>query len=152
VAIPNPQPRSSGRFLWPVRGRLVSGFGPKSGGLHNDGINISAPRGAPIRAAENGVVAYVGNELRGFGNLVLIKHADNYVTAYAHADEILVSRGQQVKRGQTIAKVGSSGSVSEPQLHFEVRRGTKAINPAGVLGPTTASAPQASPDQRFGGA
>ncbi|MDX1710858.1 MAG: M23 family metallopeptidase [Rhodovibrionaceae bacterium] len=139
AAIPNPQPRSSGRFLWPVKGRVVSRFGPKAGGLHNDGINIAAPRGTPILAAENGVVAYVGNELRGFGNLVLIKHSDNYVTAYAHADEILVSRGQQIKRGQTIARVGTSGSVSEPQLHFEVRRGTRAVNPAGVLGSATAT-------------
>jgi murein DD-endopeptidase MepM/ murein hydrolase activator NlpD len=139
AAIPNPKPRSSGRFLWPVKGRLISSFGTKSGGLHNDGINIAAPRGAPIVAAENGVVAYVGNELRGFGNLVLIKHADNYITAYAHADEILVSRGQQVTRGQTVARVGSSGSVSDPQLHFEVRRGTKAIDPASVLGTATAA-------------
>ncbi len=86
AAVPQPPPRSAGRFMWPARGRVISRFGSKDDGLHNDGINIAAPRGTPIEAAENGVVAYVGNELRGFGNLVLLKHADGYITAYAHAD------------------------------------------------------------------
>ena len=133
-SIPQPPPRADSRFLWPVQGKVLSSFGPMEGGLHNDGINIAAPEGAPVKAAENGVVAYVGNELRGFGNLLLIKHADGWVTAYAHTQEILVRHGQQVKRGQIVARVGATGSVSEPQLHFEVRKGSKAKDPAQLLG------------------
>lgn len=127
--IPAPPPRASSRFLWPVDGRVALGYGPKAGGLHNDGINITAPLGAPIVAAENGVVAYAGNELRGFGNLLLIKHADGWVTAYAHAQSLLVGRGATVRRGQTIARVGSSGNVATPQLHFEIRKGADSVNP-----------------------
>ena len=127
--IPTPPPRSSGRFLWPVKGTVLSKFGPKSGGFHNDGINISAPRGAPVLAAEAGVVAYAGNELRGYGNLLLIRHADGWTTAYAHNDVLLVGRGDTVRRGQTIAKIGSSGNVTAPQSHFELRRGTKVVDP-----------------------
>ncbi len=127
--IPTPPPRSSGRFLWPVKGAILSKFGPKSGGFHNDGINISAPRGAPVRAAEAGVVAYAGNELRGYGNLLLIRHAEGWTTAYAHNDVLLVTRGDTVRRGQTVAKVGSSGNVTAPQSHFELRRGTKVVDP-----------------------
>ncbi len=133
-SIPQPPPRAESRFLWPVRGKVLSSFGPMEGGLHNDGINIAAPAGTPVKAAENGVVAYVGNELRGFGNLLLIKHADGWVTAYAHTQEILVSHGQQVKRGQIVARVGSTGSVAQPQLHFEIRQGSKAKDPAQLLG------------------
>ncbi|MGF1608152.1 MAG: peptidoglycan DD-metalloendopeptidase family protein [Kiloniellales bacterium] len=131
--VPPPPPLHGGKFLWPVSGTILSDYGPKSGGLHNDGVNIAAPRGTPIRAAENGVVAYVGNELRGFGNLLLIKHSDGWVTAYAHADQILVRRGQTVQRGQVVATVGSSGHVSEPQLHFEVRKGVRTLDPARLL-------------------
>lgn len=132
--IPDPPPRAASRFLWPVQGEVTLGFGPKGGGLHNDGINIAAPAGAPILAAENGVVAYAGNELRGFGNLLLIKHANGWVTAYAHAESLLVGRGATVKRGQTIARVGSSGSVSAPQLHFEIRKGAETVDPQRHLG------------------
>ena len=133
-----PVPPRIGKFTWPVaNGRVISRFGVKRGGLHNDGINIAVPRGAPIKAAENGVVAYVGNELPGFGNLVLIKHRDGYTTTYAHSDSVLVKRGQQVKRGQVIAKAGSTGSVDRPQLHFEIRRGSQAIDPAKFLGKST---------------
>lgn len=131
--VPEPAPRASSRFLWPVDGKIVSSFGPKKGGLHNDGINIAAPRGAPVRAAENGIVAYAGNELRGFGNLLLIKHADGWTSAYAHNQELLVRRGDQVKRGQIIAKVGSTGSVTSPQLHFELREGARAVDPSNLL-------------------
>ncbi len=138
VAIPQPPPRAGSKFLWPVKGPVILAFGPKKNGLHNDGINIKAPRGAPIRAADNGVVAYAGNELRGFGNLLLIKHAGGWVTAYAHTDQVLVRRGDQVKRGQTIGRVGSTGSVASPQLHFEVRKGTRAVDPARLLGQQTA--------------
>ena len=124
----------AGRMLWPVRGVVVSDYGPKPGGLQNDGINIAAPRGTAFRAAESGVVIYAGNELRGFGNLLLLRHEGGYVTAYAHADELAVRRGDQVRKGQTIGRVGSSGNVTGPQLHFEVRRGTQAVNPIEYLG------------------
>ncbi len=122
-------PRSSKKFLRPVKGSVLSAYGPKPGGLFNDGVNISAPRDVPVKAAENGVVVYVGDELKGSGNLVLIRHADRWMTAYAHLGNIQIQRGAVVKRGQVIGTVGSSGSVDKPQLHFEVRRGTEAINP-----------------------
>jgi len=124
-----PPPRTGKGFLWPVRGPVLSSFGTKAKGLHNDGINIKASRGAPVVASENGVVAYAGNELRGFGNLLLIKHSGGWVTAYAHNDALLVKRGDKVKKGQRIAKVGSSGSVKSPQLHFELRKGKRAVDP-----------------------
>jgi murein DD-endopeptidase MepM/ murein hydrolase activator NlpD len=133
AAIPEPAPRSDGRFLWPVEGEIVSRFGAKKGGRHNDGINIAAAAGTEVVAAENGVVAYAGNELRGFGNLLLIRHADGWVTAYAHNDKLLVKQGDKVKRGQPIARVGRSGSVSSPQLHFELRKGTDPVDPLRYL-------------------
>ena len=133
VRLASPPARSGRKFLWPVRGRMISGFGPRKGGLHNDGINIAAPRGTTILAAENGIVAYAGDELRAFGNLLLIKHQGGWTTAYAHASRLLVERGQTVKRGQAIATIGSTGSVDRPQLHFELRRGARAINPRGRL-------------------
>jgi len=139
VAIPQPPPREGGKFLWPVKGKIVLGFGPKAGGLHNDGINIAADRGTPVRAAENGVVVYIGNQLRGFGNLLLIKHSGGWMTAYAHADTLLVRRGQTVRRGEAVARVGSTGSVTQPQLHFEVRKGTRAVDPTRLLAPQAAA-------------
>jgi murein DD-endopeptidase MepM/ murein hydrolase activator NlpD len=133
-------PARAGRgFQWPVRGRVISDYGPKGGGLQNDGINIAAAHGAPIRAAEHGVVVYAGNELRGFGNLLLVRHADGWMTAYGHADEILVARGDQVRRGQVVARVGSTGNVTTPQVHFEIRRGSRAVNPREHLTSETAS-------------
>ncbi len=131
--IPRPPPRSRRDFLWPVKGKLVSSFGPKQDGLHNDGINIAAPRGAAVRAAEDGVVAYAGNELRGYGNLLLVRHAGGWTTAYAHNQRLLVRRGDAVRRGQVIARVGSSGNVATPQTHFELRRGTRAVDPVKSL-------------------
>lgn len=131
--IPKPPARSKSSFLWPVKGKLISRFGAKQGGLHNDGVNILAPRGSAVKAAENGVVAYVGNELRGYGNLVLVRHAGGWMTAYAHTETILVARGDIVKRGQIIARVGATGSVSKPQMHFELRRGARAIDPIKYL-------------------
>lgn len=128
-----PPPASGSGFIWPVRGRVISSYGSTPDGLHNDGVNIAAPKGAPIRASENGVVAYAGNQIRGFGNLVLIKHEGGTITAYAHADEILVKRGETVTRGQVIARVGMSGGVTAPQLHFEVREGTRAVDPSRFL-------------------
>ncbi|MCP5368477.1 MAG: M23 family metallopeptidase [Hyphomicrobiales bacterium] len=129
--LPAPAPRRG--FIWPLQGQVISDFGTKARGLQNDGINIAAPRGTPVRVAENGVVAYAGNELRGFGNLLLVKHSDGWVTAYAHNDVLLVKRGQRVTRGQVISKVGKSGAVTEPQLHFELRRNNKAVDPTRYL-------------------
>lgn len=123
----------SGKLAWPVRGRVISGYGAKEKGLRNDGINIAAPKGAPVRAAETGTVAYAGNELRGFGNLLLIRHRNGIVTAYAHTDQILVKRGDPVRRGQVVARVGSTGGVPSPQLHFEVRQGRRAVDPEPYL-------------------
>lgn len=140
----DPPPRAKSTFLWPVQGPVLSSFGGKKSGVHNDGINIAAPRGTPVRAAENGVVAYAGEELKGFGKLLLIKHADGWVTAYAHNEKLLVQQGDVVKRGQSVARVGSSGSVPRPQLHFEVRRGTRAVNPVTMLGPRQTAAAQPS--------
>jgi murein DD-endopeptidase MepM/ murein hydrolase activator NlpD len=142
AAIPAPPPRAGGKFLWPVQGRTIAGYGRKKNGLHNDGINIAAPRGAPVQAAENGVVAYIGNELRGFGNLILIRHAGGWVTAYAHNAGFLVRRGDTVKRGQVIARIGSSGNVATPQLHFEIRKGARSVDPTRFLGPQRAAAAQ----------
>jgi murein DD-endopeptidase MepM/ murein hydrolase activator NlpD len=124
---------------WPVRGKIISGFGPKANGLKNEGINIAVPEGTSIRAAADGVVAYSGNELKGYGNLVLIRHEDGYVTAYAHGSELFVKRGDTVKRGDVIAKAGQTGSVSSPQLHFEVRKGAVALDPMKFLSQNTAS-------------
>jgi murein DD-endopeptidase MepM/ murein hydrolase activator NlpD len=132
--------RAGSGFIWPVRGRVVSDFGSKGGGLHNDGINIAASRGTPIRAAENGVVVYAGNELRGFGNLVLLRHVGGWMTAYGHADALTVERGDQVKRGQTIGRVGATGNVTSPQVHFEIRRGSRPVNPHDHLLSESASA------------
>ena len=128
--IPSQTPaRSSSKFLSPVKGEIISSYGPKKGGLHNDGVNIRAARGSAVKAAENGVVVYAGNELKGSGNLILVRHADRWMTAYAHLDGVSVKRGDVLKRGQVIGTVGSTGSVDSPQLHFEVRRGTEALNP-----------------------
>ena len=128
-----PPPKSGKGFVWPVHGDVISEFGAAGKGVHNDGINIAVPKGTPVVAAEDGVVAYSGNELRGFGNLLLVKHADGWMTAYAHNDQLLVKRGEMVKRGQKIAVSGDSGGVTQPQLHFELRQGTKAVDPATVL-------------------
>ncbi|MBC8037517.1 MAG: peptidoglycan DD-metalloendopeptidase family protein [Rhizobiales bacterium] len=124
---------------WPVRGKIISSYGAKPNGLKNEGINIAVPEGASVRAAESGVVAYAGNELKGYGNLVLIRHDGGYVTAYAHAKELFVKRGDPVKRGDVIAKAGQTGSVSSPQLHFEVRKGATAMDPLKFLSSSTAS-------------
>jgi murein DD-endopeptidase MepM/ murein hydrolase activator NlpD len=121
-------------FRWPVRGRVIAGFGTKSNGTQNDGINLAVPEGAPIKAADDGVVAYAGNELKGYGNLVLIRHSNGYVSAYAHASELLVKRGDTIKRGQVIAHAGQTGNVTSPQLHFEIRKGSTPVDPTQFLG------------------
>lgn len=139
VSKPAPQPAAPpaalGNFAWPAKGRILSSFGPKSGGRFNDGINIQLARGTTIRAAGDGVVAYADSTLPGFGGLVLIKHEANWVTAYAHADALLVTRGQKVKKGDAIARAGSTGSVDEPQLHFEIRQGRRPVDPIKQLPP-----------------
>ena len=125
--------RSSSKFSWPVRGKILSHYGAKSGGLFNDGINISAARGTTVSAAENGVVAYAGNEVKGMGNLVIIQHSGGWMTVYAHMDSMAVRRGARVSVGQKIGTVGATGKVDKPQLHFEIRKGTKAYNPSSYL-------------------
>jgi murein DD-endopeptidase MepM/ murein hydrolase activator NlpD len=121
-------------FRWPVKGRIITAFGAKPNGQQNDGINLAVPEGTPVKAAEDGVVAYAGNELKGYGNLVLVRHANGFVSAYAHASEILVKRGDTIKRGQTIALAGQTGNVTSPQLHFEIRKGSTPVDPTQYLG------------------
>jgi murein DD-endopeptidase MepM/ murein hydrolase activator NlpD len=120
-------------FRWPVRGKVITTYGAKTNGKSNDGINLAVPEGTPVKAAEDGVVAYSGNELKGYGNLVLVRHSNGYVTAYAHASELMVKRGDTIKRGQIIAKSGQSGEVGSPQLHFEIRKGSSPVDPLQFL-------------------
>jgi murein DD-endopeptidase MepM/ murein hydrolase activator NlpD len=120
-------------FRWPARGKVIAAYGAKTNGKVNDGINLAVPEGTPIKAADDGVVAYSGNELKGYGNLVLIRHSNGYVTAYAHASELMVKRGDAIKRGQVIAKSGQSGEVQSPQLHFEIRKGSSPVDPLQFL-------------------
>src|ERR1700744_2673043 len=120
-------------FRWPVRGKVITSYGAKTNGKSNDGINLAVPEGTPVKAAEDGVVAYSGNELKGYGNLVLVRHSSGYVTAYAHASEILVKRGDTIKRGQVIAKSGQSGEVASPHLLFEIRKGSNPVDPLQFL-------------------
>jgi murein DD-endopeptidase MepM/ murein hydrolase activator NlpD len=119
----------NGQFRWPARGRIIQGF--KSGG--NDGINIALPEGTSVRAAEDGKVAYAGSALKGYGNLVLIRHSNGFVSAYANNGSLDVKQGETVKRGQVIAKSGATGDVSTPQLHFELRRGQTPVDPTSYL-------------------
>lgn len=117
------------KFRWPVTGRIIAPYGKRPDGTSNDGINLAVPMGAEVHAAEAGVVAYAGSEIKGFGNLLLIRHDNGWVSAYAHNDQLLVRRGDTVKRGQVIAKAGKSGSVEQPQVHFELRQGSKPVDP-----------------------
>ncbi len=121
------------QFVWPVEGRIILPFGDSGNGERNDGINIAARAGTPIRAAAAGTVRYAGNELKGYGNLVLIQHDDGYVTAYAHAESLTVARGDHVGKGQVIGLAGATGDVDRPQLHFEIRRGARPVNPKLLL-------------------
>jgi murein DD-endopeptidase MepM/ murein hydrolase activator NlpD len=118
---------------WPVRGRVIAGFGASSGGKTNDGIDIAVPEGTAVRAAENGVVIYAGDGLKEFGNTVLIRHDDGMVTVYGHNSRINVSRGDTVRRGQEIALSGTSGSAESPRLHFEVRKDSTPVDPMTFL-------------------
>lgn len=121
------------KFARPVEGRVASGFGPKAGGMYNDGINISAKAGTPVQAAQTGTVAFAGEGPDGFGNLVLLKHEDGYFTVYAHLSQISVSEGAAVAQGASVGRVGATGKVKEPQLHFEIRQGTTPLNPEDYL-------------------
>jgi murein DD-endopeptidase MepM/ murein hydrolase activator NlpD len=135
LAVTAEQPAAvpTGRFRWPVKGKVISGFGPRPGAPHNDGINIAVPAGTDVAAAEAGVVAYAGSELKGYGNLVLVRHENNWVSAYAHNQQLLVKRGDKVRRGQVIAKAGATGTVDRPQVHFELRQGSKPVDPMPYL-------------------
>ncbi len=130
ASIPKDEPKATADFRWPARGRVISGFSGKGG---NEGINIAVPEGTPVKSAGDGVVAYSGNELKGYGNLVLIRHDNGYVSAYAHNGDINVKRGERVNRGQVIATSGQSGNVSSPQLHFEIRKGSTPVDPMPYL-------------------
>jgi murein DD-endopeptidase MepM/ murein hydrolase activator NlpD len=133
VVTVNPADGASQRLRWPVKGKVISGFGQRADGTHNDGINLAVPLGTEVHAAEDGVVAYAGSELKGYGNLVLLRHDNGWVTAYAHNDEMMVKRGDKVSRGQIIAKAGKSGQVEQPQVHFELRQGAKPVDPIPFL-------------------
>lgn len=128
-AVGGPAPR----FDWPLDGKVLAGFGAKPGGRYNDGVDLKARLDEPVRAAADGVVAYAGNALAGFGNLILVKHADGWVSAYGHNAAMLVTRGARVAKGQVIARAGATGSVTEPQLHFELRKGRMAVDPQKLL-------------------
>lgn len=130
--VPGSQPddfTATNKFIWPVTGRVISSFGERNGGYANDGINIEVAEGTPVKASDHGVVIYSGNELAGFGNLLLVKHSNGFVTAYAHNSRLLVKKGSKVRQGQVIAHAGKSGDVSKPQVHFEIRRGDKPVDP-----------------------
>jgi murein DD-endopeptidase MepM/ murein hydrolase activator NlpD len=121
---------TAGKFRWPVRGgKMIVGFGKRPDGTHNDGINLAVPLGSDVIAAEAGKVAYAGNELKGYGNLILVRHGNGWVSAYAHVDQVLVRASDEVKKGQVIAKAGKTGSVDQPQLHFELRQGSRPVDP-----------------------
>ena len=119
-------------FRWPARGRVIASFG-ETNGVKNAGINIALPQGTPVKAAESGVVAYAGNEVKGQGNLVMIRHADGWVSIYANNSELKVKRGDEVKRGQVVALSGQTGDVPSPQLHFELRKGSTPVDPVAHL-------------------
>ncbi|OFW83460.1 MAG: hypothetical protein A2018_03170 [Alphaproteobacteria bacterium GWF2_58_20] len=123
-----------GRFSWPLQGKILSGFGKKTGGGQNDGLNIGGARGAPVRAAADGVVAYADDGIKSYGNLVLVRHGGGYTTAYAHLGKTLVKKGARIARGESLGTVGSSGTVDTPQLHFEIRKGREPLDPGKFLG------------------
>jgi murein DD-endopeptidase MepM/ murein hydrolase activator NlpD len=129
-------PAAAPRFAWPVRGKVLVPYGAAAGGQKSDGIDIQAQAGEPVKAADGGTVVYAGNEVANLGNLLLIQHPGGYITAYGNNEELLVKKGDEVKKGQTIAKAGDSGGVPSPRVHFEVRRGgSKTVDPASVLPP-----------------
>ena len=126
-------PSGSGPFRWPIEGEVVTEFGPADRGVHNDGVNIAAPEGTVVRAAARGRVAFVGRDIKSFGTLILVKHDGGVITAYAHLGEVLVAEGDVIEVGQQIATVGQTGKVTSPQLHFEIRKARKPIDPRTVI-------------------
>ena len=145
-----PQPSAdAGGFRWPVRGRVISGFGKKPNGERNDGINLAVPEGSAVKAAEDGTVIYAGNELKSYGNLVLIRHPDGWVSAYAHNSELNVKRGEEVRRGQIVALSGMSGGVTTPQVHFELRKDATPVDPLQHLHATASRSGFADPARQI---
>jgi murein DD-endopeptidase MepM/ murein hydrolase activator NlpD len=135
-------PNGAPAFRWPARGRVINNYGARVNGSTNDGIDLAVPEGTPVRSADDGVVAYAGNELKGYGNLVLVRHANGFVTAYANGSELLVKRNDQVHKGQVILKSGQTGNAAAPQLHFEIRKNSAPVDPMQYLpADKTASAP-----------
>lgn len=126
-------PRRTGGFSWPVDGNVVRKFGPGASGERNDGIKIAVPIDTPVLATADGVVAYTGDGVAGLGGLVMLKHGDGWTSVYGHTRQVLVQRGQSVKRGQAIALSGDSGFADRPQLHFELRNGRTPVDPTGQL-------------------
>ncbi|MGE0407772.1 MAG: peptidoglycan DD-metalloendopeptidase family protein [Amphiplicatus sp.] len=133
ISYAEPKPAAPRLFDWPVKGAVIGDYGAGAMGRRNDGVNIAAPVGTPVRAAADGEVVYRGSELDGYGNLLLVKHQDGFVTAYAHNDAMLVKKGDLVRQGQVIAKVGQTGAATEPQLHFEIRQNLKSVDPMEFL-------------------
>tara|TARA_B100000282_G_scaffold41644_1_gene25972 strand:+ start:274 stop:1161 length:888 start_codon:yes stop_codon:yes gene_type:complete len=121
------------KFIWPVEGKILSKYGSNNPGFFNDGINIESVSGKDVKASSAGEIVYSGNEIPGYGNLVLIKHSKNWITAYAHLNKIYKKKGALVKRGESIGAVGNSGNVKIPQLHFEIRKGKEAVDPLKYL-------------------
>ena len=121
------------KFIWPVKGELISKYGKSNDGFFNDGININSKLNQEVSASNDGVIIYSGNEIPGYGNLVLIKHSQNWITAYAHLGKVSIKRGDKVKKGEIIGLVGKTGNVRKPQLHFEIRKGKDAVNPLKYL-------------------
>jgi murein DD-endopeptidase MepM/ murein hydrolase activator NlpD len=128
-AAPQPEAAAASGFRWPVRGKVIAGFGKKADGERNDGVNLAVPEGTPVKAAEDGTVIYAGNELKSYGNLVLIRHSNGWVSAYAHNKELKVKRGQQVRRGEVVSASGMTGGVTTPQVHFELRKDATPVDP-----------------------
>lgn len=128
AAVATKPAKGSLRFLWPAEGTIVTDFGTDAEGVRNDGINLAVAKGAPIYAAAAGSVAYAGT-MKSYGNLVLIRHAGDYVTAYAHAARLTVKTGDTVNAGQIIGYCGKSGDIATPQLHFEIRRKVQPLDP-----------------------
>ena len=125
--------KKTSKFIWPVKGKLLSKYGKSKEGFYNDGINIDSKKGTKVMSSQAGKVIYCGNEIPGYGNLILIKHSKNWITAYAHLNEVFTEKGKNVSKGEIIGSVGNTGNVRSPQLHFEIRKGKESVNPLKLL-------------------
>ena len=125
--------KKTSKFIWPVKGKLLSKYGKSKEGFYNDGINIDSKKGTKVMSSQAGKVIYSGNEIPGYGNLILIKHSKNWITAYAHLNEVFTEKGKKVSKGEIIGSVGNTGNVRSPQLHFEIRKGKESVNPLKLL-------------------